>query len=82
MNAVYAEPAVPAGKGEVLVIVNGAGLMVMLKLPIAKCCALSVTDTRKLTGVVVAVVGVPDTTPAGLKLSPAGSVVPEPKAHV
>jgi len=82
VKAVYAEPAVPAGSGEALVMVSAAGLIVMLKLLIAKCCALSVTETRKLAGVVVAVVGVPDTTPAGLKLSPAGSVVPELKAQV
>jgi len=82
VKAVYAVPAVPAGSGEVLVIVSAAGLIVMANVPTAIRCALSVTDTRKLAGVVVAVVGVPETTPAELSVNPAGSVVPEARAQV
>ena len=79
----YATPTRAAGlSGDVLVIVNGAGLIVILKLPTAVCCELSVTDTWKVAGPLVGVAGVPDTTPAGLKVSPAGSDVPEPKVHV
>ena len=81
MNGVYAEPAVPAVT-DVVVIVSAAALMLMLKVPNALCCELSVTVTWNVTGVLVAAVGVPDTAPPLLSVNPAGRVDPDARAQV
>jgi hypothetical protein len=76
----YADPTVPADKGEAVVIVNTVGAFTVIdKAFVAVAAAASVTVTVKLD--VAAVVGVPEITPAELSANPAGRV-PAVTAHV
>jgi hypothetical protein len=69
-------PTTPAGSGDVVVTLKVGALIVMLKIAVAVFAgdSESVTVTVKLVAPVVVPVGVPEITPALLKLKPAGRV--------
>ena len=72
MVALYADPTVPSGNGEAVVIASGGftGVIVSVSGLLAVPDAASVTFT--VSTVVPAVVGVPEITPEGFNSSPAG----------
>ena len=65
----------PAGRGEVVAMERGAGLIVNAKLLVAACDKVSPTRTVKFA--VPAVVGVPLIIPTGESASPAGKLPDE-----
>jgi hypothetical protein len=73
----YAAPAMPDGKGEVVVITSGGGLMVSVKVWLAEAAALvTVTPNVEVPGVV----GVPEIRPKEVNEMPGGSA-PEVICH-
>ena len=64
----------PVGSGEVLVMAKGAGLMTKVAARVAVCWVDDESATWTVNMLVPAVVGVPERTPAAVKVRPAGRV--------